>query len=86
MSEKNKEGALKPCPSPRCGVESGGIEGPELYGTQHGPGIVECVCGMRGPEGADSEEARELWNELPRTVAKRLGNEPTVPMKGKGDE
>ena len=39
---------------------------PELYGSKDGPSIVECCCGMRGPEGANDEEAQELWDELPR--------------------
>jgi hypothetical protein len=57
---------LKPCPHPRCGVESGTDEGPLLRRLTGGLAWVECGCLMRGPTGEDDEEATELWNELPR--------------------
>lgn len=65
---------LKPCPNPECRDGEGMLESTSLFGALIYR--VRCiVCGMCGPCDKQSNDARILWNRLPRISGKEDGSD-----------
>jgi hypothetical protein len=62
---------LNPCANPTCREQA------EVEYAVNGKVFVQCpYCGLRGPSAEVEDEAKELWNALPR----RLPAEPPQGM------
>ena len=60
--------SYKKCPNPECDGSRHNIGfevDPRCVTTHHGEVVCEW-CGMLGPTGKGNQEAKKLWNNLPR--------------------
>lgn len=68
---------LKPLPCPFCGSSMdsfAGLTEDSFAESSYGKFMINCDCGVLGPEGKTMEEAIAAWNR--RTAAQRRESRP----------